>query len=208
LLREDDRDVERLLSSLDVVAAPIKSVDSVIRAAQSRKQPHAPGMRRVAAVVAFLIVGAAVAAAAIPASPLHRWLVALAAPSRGASIPDASPRERRPGEAPSSAVSLLISPGAALDVEFDGNGVGGSVDVTVIDGDQVSLSSPTAGATYRVSTSRIAVNQSSPAEFKLEIPRSLGSLRVSVARDVVYESTSSGRPGNFRIQLTGARAAR
>jgi hypothetical protein len=207
LLREGDREVERLLASLDV-AAPAKSVDSVIRAAQSRKRARAPGVRRVAAVVAFLIVGATVATAAIPASALHRWLVARGALSRGASVPDAGPREGASAEAVSPAVSFPISPGAALDVEFDGNGVGGSLDVRVIDGDQVSLSSPTAGATYRVSTNRIAVVQSSSARFELQIPRSLGSLRVRVARDIVYESASFGKSGNFRIQLTGARVGR
>ena len=198
-LRESDRQVDRLLDALDV-PLPVKSADSVIRAAVAGVG-SGPGLRRAAAVVAFLVVAAAVAAAAIPSSALHRLLITLIGSSGGASITSRSGRTPPATQALSPGVSFTELPGASLEVAFGGTGVGGSVDVRVVGGEQVSLSSPTTGATYRVGTNRIAVDQTSPAQFKLDIPRSLHVLRVRVGGNVVYERAGSVMTNTFTIQL-------
>ena len=206
-MRESDRDIDRLLSTLDV-QVPAKSADSIIQTAGPRSVVSTGGWRRVAAIIGFLIVAGGVAAAAIPASPLHQVLVTLIMSDGGVPDQFKGGRAKSLVEQSSPAVSFLVSPSARLEVAFDGAGVGGSVDVRVVAGDQVSLSSPTTAATYRVSTNRIAVDQQSPAQFRLEIPRSLRELRVRVGGSVVYERGGSAIPNIFTVQLTRPNATR
>ena len=182
-LRVADSSVGELLSSLDV-PAPRTSSSAFIRAAQvpKRKWLIAPQRRAAAAVIAFITIATA-AAAAIPASPFHRLLVrALAGERVGRSR---TPPPEPPPTPASSGVSF--TQGSSLDVVFARRGTGGSVHLRLVDGDQVSLSSSDSGATYRVGSNRITVNQSAPANFQLEIPRSLGELRILIGSEVVFE---------------------
>ena len=207
-LRDADRDTSSLLSSLDV-PAPSQSADAVIRAARRQEKRFAFGWRRAAAVVGLLVVAAA-AAAAIPASPLHRLLLTALGSSGGLNVDSkATPQTPQP-EPASPSVSLAAKPGAALEVSFSGSGVGGALDVRIIDQDQISLSSPSAGAIYRVSANRIAVEQSAPAKFQLQVPRSLSQLRVRIGTDVLFERrpTVNGSGDSFTIQLTRHNASR
>ena len=113
LLRDSDRDTSSLLSSLDV-AVPARSADSVIRAAQRQEKRFAFGRRRVAAVVGFLVVAGA-AAAAIPASPLHRLLVTMLHSGGGSHVDFKAGQKAPEPAAVSPAVSLAAKPGAALE---------------------------------------------------------------------------------------------
>jgi hypothetical protein len=208
-LRDADRDTGSLLSSLDV-PPPSQSADSIIRAARLQKNGFAFGWRRAAAVVGFLIVAGTAAAAAIPSSPLHRLLLTVLG-SSGRSNVEFGSTPRTPEPQPvSPAVSLAAKPGAALEVSFSDGSVGGTLDVHIIDQDQITLSSPSAGAIYRVSANRIAVEQSTPAKFQLSLPRSLHELRVRVGNDVVFERrpTVPGTADSFTIQLTRPNASR
>ena len=208
-LRDSDRDTNRLLSSLDV-APPTVTAESIMRAAQARQRSVGFAGRRAAAVVGFLLVAAAAAAAAYPASPIHRWLAAVLASRERAGVLVNESRKAPTGEPASPAVSFVSAPGATLDIEFSGSGAGGALDVRVVDGDQVSLSSPTAGATYRVSSNHITVDQSAPANFTLEIPRLLRELRVRVGGDVVFDQRApiGGTTNAFTIQLTRPNGSR
>lgn len=207
-VRDADRDTSGLLSTLDV-AVPTRSVESVIRAAQKEQRHVAFGGRRAAAVVAILVVGAAVAAAAVPASPVHRLLVAMLESTGGISVHAGFGRVP-PAESVSPAVSFVTAPNSALEIAFDGSAVGGGLEVRVVDGDEVSVSSPSSGATYRVSTNRIAVEQSEPGQFQLQVPRSLGELRVRVGNVVVFDRRPvvAGPSNSFTIQLTRPNASR
>jgi hypothetical protein len=208
-LRDADRDTSSLLSSLDV-PAPSRSADSIMRAAQRQKNRFAFGWRRAAAVGGFLVVAGTAGAAAIPSSPLHQLLVTVLN-SGGSFHVDFKSTPKTPETEPMSpAVSLAAKPGSALEVSFSGSGVGGALDVRIIDQDQISLSSPSAGAIYRVSANRIAVEQSTPATFQLTVPRSLHELRVRVVTDVVFERRPAvpGSADLFTIQLTRPNASR
>ncbi len=208
-LRDADRDMSSLLSSLDV-PAPSQSADSIIRAAQRQKNGFAFSRRRAAAVVGFVIVAGTTAAAAIPSTPLHRLLLKVLGSSGGFNV-DSRSTPRTPEPQPvSPAVSLPAKPGAALEVSFSGSSAGGTLDVHIIDQDQVSLSSPSAGAIYRVSANRIAVEQTTPATFQLTVPRSLHELRVRVGTAVVFERRPAvpGTADSFTIQLTRPNASR
>lgn len=205
-LRDTDRDAASLLTSLDV-GAPRTSVESIIRAAKREQRQVAFGGRRAAAIAAFLLVAAA-AAAAIPASPVHRFFTTFA---WGGGI-QAHAKVGRASESADTfapAVSFVTAPNASLEVAFGGAGVGGDLDVRVVDGDEVSLSSPSTGATYRVATNSISVEQSAPAQFHLQVPRSLRQLRVRVAGSVVFDRrpTATDASGTFSIPLASSHAS-
>jgi hypothetical protein len=182
-LRSADRSTGALLSSLDV-RAPSKSASDFIRDIQMPKQrSHLASPRRVAAAIAAFMVMATVAAAAIPASPLHRLIVRAIsgdrAPSAG-TLPVTTP-----AAATSSAVSL--SQLSSLDVGFDRRGAGSAVHLSIVEGDQVSLSSEDLDVAYKVGSNRIAVAQSAPADFQLAVPRGLRDLRILIDDRVVFE---------------------
>jgi hypothetical protein len=207
-LRDADRNAGSLLTSLDV-PAPATPVESIVRAARREKRRDAFGGRRAAAIVAFLLV-AAVAAAAIQASPIHRFLATVLASGGGTQ---AHVKPSRASESPAAltpAVSFVTEPNSSLEVAFGGNGVGGDLEVRVVDGDEVSLSSPGAGATYRVGSNRIAVEQSAPAQFQLQVPRSLRELRVRVGGSVVFDRrpTVADPSSSFTIRLATSHASR
>lgn len=208
-LRDADRDTGSLLSSLDVVM-PSRSADSIVRAAQRQENRFGFGWRRAAAVVGFLVVAGTAAAAVIPSSPLHQLLGTMLGSSGGSHV--ALKVSTKPPQAGpvSPAVSMAAKPGSALEVSFSGSGVGGELEVRIIDHDQISLSSPSAGAIYRVSANRIAVEQSTPATFQLTVPRSLRELRVRIGNDVVFERQPAvkGSSDSFTIQLTRPNASR
>jgi hypothetical protein len=206
-LRDADRNAASLLTSLDV-PAPATPVESIVRAAKREQRSSVFGGRRAAAIVAFLLVAAA-AAAAIPASPVHRFLAGFV---WGGGTQVNVKLGRAPASAPAltPAVSFVTEPNSSLEVAFGGNGVGGDLDVRVVDGDEVSLSSPGAGATYRVASNRIAVEQSVPAEFQLQVPRSLRELRVRVGGSVVFDRrpTIADASSSFTIRLAASHASR
>ena len=205
-LRDEDRDTRRLLSSLDV-QPPRVTADSIIRAAQSGQKRPAFSGRRAAAVVGFLVVAAA-AAAALPASPVHRWLAGF---TRGGAVNVTVQTGRKALDSArvAQAVSFISEPGSTLEIAFSDGSKGSSVDVQVVDADQVLLSSATPGATYRVSSNRVVVDQSAPARFQLQIPRLLGELRMRLGSDVVFDRSAPVASGGdaFTIQLTRPNAS-
>lgn len=213
-LRDSDRDTSSLLSSLDV-SVPSQSVDSIIRAAHRRQKGFAFGWRKAAAVVGFLVVAAAAAAAAFPASPLHRLLLTMLGSSGGTNVDSKVTPKTSQSERASPAVSMAVKPASVLEISFNsgagtGGGGGGSLDVQIVDPDQITLSSPSPDAIYRVSANRIAIEHSAPATFHLQVPRSLRELRVRVGPDVVFERQPAikGDAAPFTIQLTRPNASR
>lgn len=209
-LRDSDRDARRLLASLDV-QPPRVTADSIIRAAQSGEKRPAFSGRRAAAVVGLLVVAAA-ASAALPASPVHRWLAGFAwgGPASGSvHVATRMGRKALDSARVAQAVSFISEPGSTLEIAFSSGSVGSSVDVQVVDADQVLLSSATPGATYRVSSNRVAVDQSAPGRFQLQVPRLLGELRVRLGSHVVFDRSAPVASGGdaFTIQLTRPNAS-
>jgi hypothetical protein len=207
-LRDSDRDTRRLLASLDV-QPPTVTAGSIIRAAQSRQRRTAFSGRRAAAVVGFLVVAGGAAAAALPASPVHRWLAGLAW-GGGVNVTVRTGRKALDSARAAQAVSFISEPGSTLELAFSSGSIGSIVDVQVVDADQVLLSSATPGAAYRVSSNRVAVDQSAPARFQLQVPRLLGELRVRLGSDVVFDRGApvASAGDAFTIQLTRPNASR
>ncbi len=200
-LRDADRDVGELLSTLDA-PPPVPCESAIIRAGRARHHPLvAPAYRRAAAAIAFMTV-AAVAAAAIPASPLHRLIVA------GLASAQKSPAENVPAVTPQTPApaspGVFFTPESTLEVVFDRRGTAGVVHARTVDGDQVSLSSLDSGSIYRVSSSRITVDQSPRGDFELSLPRSLRDVRIRIGEELVFERRqgSPTGPDSFTIPLS------
>lgn len=204
--RRADREAAALLLALDV-SAPEKPVRSIITAARGRQIPRNFGRKRAAAAALFLAVAtAAAAAAAIPSSPLHRLLTRVFQRSTESSTAVAPPLTSPVPASPT--VSFITTPGAPLEILFEGTGGTGAVDVRVNDTDQVSLSAAEREARYRIGTNSISIDQSPLGHFRLEIPRSLGRLNVYVGSDAVFTGglSMANSPEAFTIQLIRSRA--
>lgn len=200
-LRAADRDAGNWLTLLDV---PTPSVDrrEILRAAKRTSgRGVATPYRRVAAIVAFTVVAAGVAAA-FPNSPL-RGLITRARISLGFPAPKtATPSATGPAAAVSPA--LLFVPGSSLELVFAREGTAGTIHVRMTDGDQVSLSSSDNGSRYQVSSGRIDVEQSPMGgNFELALPKSLPEVRILIGGRLAFERAvgTPPPPSEFTIPL-------
>jgi hypothetical protein len=150
-----------------------------------------------------LVSVAAVAAAALPASPFHRLILRGLEGIEKSKHPGAS---ARPVVAaiPPIPPGVFLTPDSSLDVIFVRRNTRGVVHVRVVDGPQASLTSPDGGSKYRVSSDRIVVDQSQQASFELVLPRSLRVVRVWAGGELALDrrhGSLAGEPGSFTIQL-------
>jgi hypothetical protein len=203
--RGRDSKVADLLAALDIPAPAIQASAVIARA--KGELPKAPGFmsqgRRVAAALTLISV-AAVAAAALPASPLHRLIVRVFASSGSGQ---ASPSVRvAPATTHSPTPGVFLKPDSSLDIVFLGSNAG-LVHVRIVDGAQASLTSAETGSTYRVSNDRILVEQSPRATFELTLPRSLRVVHIWAGGELRLDRlhlTLVGDTGSFTIPLSGA----
>jgi hypothetical protein len=195
-LREADATVAGLLDRLD---HPVPG----------RLPPAATRARRLirsalAASIALLAAGAA--AAAVPGTPIHRWVQE--------QLGHTSPRgSQRP--APASALPAPASEQAASGIEVPANGgltisfahpeEGGTLVVIPSGRSNVSLRAFGGGVAYRVSAERIGVDNRRPAgRYQLEIPNGLDLLTILIGKQVVFSSPGgrTGRVGRDTIPLS------
>ena len=200
-LRHADRSLGELLTSLDVPPRAV-SPAAIIRAAKAPERGHftQPHRRAAAGIIALIL--AASAAAAIPASPLHRLIVRAMG---GAAPATQRPTPAEPQGPPTPSRGVSFVPSSSLDIVFQprGNGGAGVIHVRMVGSDQVSLSSTDAEATYRVGSNRITVSQSA-GNYQLDVPRSLPELRVLVGSTVAFDRRL-GNPAaadTFTIRLS------
>ncbi len=208
--RGRDRKVADLLAALDIPAPAIQASAVIARA--KGESPKGAGVmsqgRRVAAALALILV-AAVAAAALPASPLHRLIVRSFA--SGHTPGQASP-SARPSAATtqSSPPGVFLKPDSSLDIVFLGYDAG-LVHVRIVDGGQASLTSSDTGSKYRVSNDRILVEQSPRSTFELTLPRSLRVVHIWAGGELTLDRLHralAGDTGSFTIPLSRARSTK
>ncbi len=202
-LATEDADVGVLLSALDH-PVPAHSAREVITS-----QPNHLRRRAVLVAEITLFVAAAVAAMTVPVSPLHRWMIRQAQPrvaSSGAAVPEASP-----SQATSSApVGIALPAPASLRVEFRQAQQTGTLEVHLVAGDQVTVRSRGGSVAYTVNEGRVLVDNRVPAnEYIVEIPATLGRVRVVVGTRVLFQKDGdhSGpvqpfEGARYRIPLT------
>lgn len=180
-LAADDASVGVLLGALDH-PVPEHSAREII----AERPNH---LRRRAMLVAeiMLFVAAAAAAMTIPSSPLHRWIARQALPKLPSSV--AAVPEATPSQSTSAApIGIALPAPASLRVEFRQAQPIGTLEVRLVEGDQVTVRSRGGTVGYTVNEGRVLVDNRVPADaYVVEIPASLRRVRIVVGTRVLFQ---------------------
>jgi hypothetical protein len=179
-----DATTSDLLQLLDG-PAPNISARSVIARAQRRRRLSQ--LRAAAMVAAF--GGAAVTAAALPASPFRgpilRMLETIVPTRKGTAATTAVVRSTLP--LASQRGGIAVTPLKRLDVVFTHTQASGMLHLTIVDTPTATLSSVEASPSYEVGEDRITVsNARASGSYDLVIPRALRHVSVRIGTAVVF----------------------
>jgi anti-sigma factor RsiW len=203
-LREADATVAGLLDSLDH-PVPGRLPPAVTRA---------PRLVRSALAASITLLAAGVAAAAVPGTPIHRWVQEQLGHTshRGSERPGPAPATALPAPASEQAASGIEVPAiGGLTISFARPEEGGALVVVPSGRSNVSLRAFGGGVAYQVSAGRIGVDNRRPAgRYQLEVPTRLERLTVLIGKQVVFRSQGerSGRAGRDTIPLSIDRVRR
>jgi anti-sigma factor RsiW len=194
-VREGDEVVDRLLRVLDHPVPALHPPASL--APRRRLRPSV-----LAASLGLLIAGAA--AAAVPGSPVHRWihdrLLSSPAPQ---PAPRVSPPVVPPPAQAAGGIEVPVAP--RLTVVFGAEEPGGVLTVTVADRADVSLKAFGGQVAYQVGAGKIGVDNRRPAgRYALDLPASVRRLTVVLGGRTIYDSDGStpGSTGHDTIPLS------
>jgi hypothetical protein len=194
-VRAEDAEIGRLLGALHrpVPRLPVPAG----RARASRRRSAA-----LAASLALLVAGAA--AAAVPGTPLNRWLR-----SRLDGAPPTAPRAAPPASAsippsPTQAASGVELPTSrSLVVAFAAPEAHGVVSIARTVRPDAALRAYGGDVAYQVGGGRISVNNRRAAgRYALEVPAGLGQLTVTVAGRVVFDSALRPVPADSTLAIS------
>lgn len=161
---------------------------------------HSGLLRRAALVAGALATMAGAAAALVPGSPVHEWIVARSAPEApvrqapAPSSPEAT-TARESTKDPAMASGIAIPAQATLDVEFRREQGGGIVELVRAVPADVRFRSRGGTTAYDVADGRVAIDNRSPAElYTIDIPATVQRLRIHVgARTIMRWPEDSAR---------------
>jgi hypothetical protein len=152
------------------------------------KAAHGRHLKQVAAgiTLTFLAFGAA---AAVPASPIHKMLVRAAAtlrPSRAEVGARPSP-QGKVGHRADSNSGVLFVPDSTLEIVFRQVQAGGSIRVTFVNEALVSLNSLGGSSAFDLGQRQIIANNVAPSgNYSISIPNTLKSVRIRIGADTVF----------------------
>lgn len=193
-LRDGDALVGRLLQTLD---HPVPALRPPAALAPRRR------VRRsvLAASLGLLIAGAA--AAAVPGTPLHRWIHDRLL-SSSAALPHPVPPLAVPP--PGQAAGGVEVPGTTrLTIAFGVEEQDGVLTVTVGDRSDVSLQAFGGAVGYQIGSGKIVVDNRRPAgRYALDLPASVRRLTVVLGNRTIYDSDGAalGTTGHDTIPLS------
>ena len=200
-LRASDAQVGRLLGTLD---HPVPRLDPPVTAAGTAR------LRRpvIAASVALLVAGAV--AAAVPGTPLQRWIHGRRDASGHAETGPARPAPARPAPADDQAAGGVEVPALrGLTIAFGQPEQNGILTIAVADRPDASLRAFGGAVAYQVGEGRIVVDNRHPAgRYALEVPSRLRRLTVLLGGRVIFNSDGGplGTAGRDTISLSTDRA--
>jgi anti-sigma factor RsiW len=199
-LRAGDSEVHRLLTVLD---HPVPRLHPPVAAAR------VPLLRRAALAASLALLLAGAAAAAVPGTPLNRWIRDRLAPSvpAGGHRTVQAPARAAPGMQAAGGVEVPAT--RELTLVFDEPEPAGLLTVARADRPDVSLRAFGGAVAYQVGDGRIVVDNRRPAlRYALEIPMGLPRLTVLVGGRVVFDSDHRplGATGRDTISLSTERA--
>jgi hypothetical protein len=201
-LRADDALVGELLGALDHPLGPRLVPDSFA-------PRRVPLRRRAALLVASAATFAVAAAAMVPASPLHHWLVGPSPATPVASRASAAPTPAQPAAAPSTDASLAsgiaVPATSALLVAFRREQDSGAVEIVRTQTGDVTFRSRGGATAYDVKEQQVTIDNQAPAEvYLLEIPVTVRTVRIRIGeRTLLRWPEDSAR---FAIAADPARA--
>ncbi len=199
-IREGDAEEGRLLGVLDHPVPVLRPPDLLA----PRRRFRRPIL---AASLGLLVAGAA--AAAVPGSPVHRWIHdrLLSSPAQEPAPHHASsPPVPLPGQA-AGGVEVPVAPW--LTVAFGAEEPGGVLSVTVAERPDVSLKAFGGQVAYQIGAGRIVVDNRRPAgPYALELPAGVRRLTVVLGDRTIYDSQGSapGTTGHDTIPLSAEHA--
>ncbi|MES1259102.1 MAG: hypothetical protein ABUL71_00810 [Gemmatimonadota bacterium] len=176
-LSANDAVIARLLESLD---------DPLPALRPSFAMRHASQLRRAGLIAGTAATMAVAAAAMVPSSPLHRWIVAPPAPASGVrSTAAATSPESAVTPAPAADIPLAsgiaIPAQATLIVAFRREQDGGAVEINRTTTGDVAFRSRGGTTAYEVADGRVTIDNQSPAEtYLIDIPASVRQVRIRV----------------------------
>lgn len=173
----NDATVAELLGSLD---HPLPQA----RASVSAR--HSGLLRRAALVAGAAATMAGAAAALVPSSPLHRWIVARAAPAATSRQAPPAPPDNAAPAAPASrdvafASGIAVPATATLDVEFRREQASGVIEIKRTAPGDVTFRSRGGMTAYDVADGRVAIDNRTPADgYFIDVPTTVQRVRVHV----------------------------
>ncbi len=199
LQRETAR-LEALLATLDHPLVP------PIPATELFRRPAAVAPRRWlrVALAGGLTVATALAAAALPSSPVHRWLARSTAASHAAA---AATAVAAPAQGAVPAAGVVIPHPVAMTIVVQHAQQSGTVVVTVGGGSAVSIGARGGDVAYDVSDSGVTVRNRLPAtEYDISLPLALESAPIYVGSTRIYPTSRAAEPdslpGERRYRIT------
>ena len=193
------RDDEELLRYLDHEPPKVTAEDIAARAEPSVRFRWAAGL-----LLAAAIAGTALAA---PGSPVREWLFGPPDASEGleAELPAALPDSAMAG--------IAIVPGQTLVIEFTSLQTAGTLRVTLIDGYQVQVSTPSSAASFSSDPERLVIENRGTSDFEIVLPRSAPYIAIRVAGSTVLRkegdrvilNRGTTEPASWNVPLTAPR---
>jgi hypothetical protein len=167
----EDREIAGALAVLDRPSAAVNA-DAIVRRARRGR-----GRWRLAVAGSALL--AATAAAAMPGSPVRRWLF------EESDRPVAAPEVVAPVIAEEQSAAergVAMVPGDSADVVFDARQESGEIAIRIVAGRELRVRAIGGSAGFVVRPGGVRVrNDGSRASYELLVPAALGRMRVTVA---------------------------
>jgi hypothetical protein len=189
-----DRTADELLTLLD---HPVPRIDPRVitagrkNAASGRAGAAGVPLRQIAAGIALLFVAFG-AAAAIPASPIHKFVASVVArlvthPQRSTAGMETmlKPAASQSGQ---SSAALAFVPDSTVDIVFSQSQQSGAIRVVFVDSQELRVNSSAASTAFTLGRHQIlADNTSSTASFDISVPKRLQHVRILIGRDTVLQ---------------------
>jgi hypothetical protein len=176
------------------ISARIRSGESIVLPVNATPLTVPRSGRRMMRVAVAALLVASVVAAAVPGSPVRRWLHDALVSTPGPAAP-ITPLRTAPVAPAEPVTVLLVEPyegTVTIVLEQPAPGSRLRVRVTEAGAVEVRASAGAAGAQFRSGNGRLTISGAPPGEFTLTIPRSLARVRVEV-NGSVYLSKDRGQ---------------
>jgi hypothetical protein len=197
----EEQDAASLLAALDhPMSAPGATPWHAASGPRHRIRTRRPRTLVRIAVTGGLLAATALAAAALPFSPVHRWLV------QSRAVPASLPAPSNAAPTGASAVAplagVVIPHPTTMRIVLERSQPSGVMQITRGSGADVRVRARGGDVGYDVSDSGVTIDNRLPAtEYDIELPRALAGVTIDVGSVRIYPVSDSTPPPVLRIPL-------